>query len=693
MPHFHSHHDEGDIGKAYDSRLMKRLLSYARPFWGWMVIAIFLLLVITGTELVRPYLVKMAIDNYITAYDRPLIAVKDKIIPGREVIKFRGLELIRENYTDHPLPGERYQLIQEKGDYILIHGVIDRKGDYTVIKSGDNYTFISPEGIKFPGTKVTREELKELRKGDIKGLINTGIIYFGIISLGFFLGYLQIFILQYTGQKIIHNLRAEVFTHLQRLSLSFFDKNPVGRLVTRVTNDIETLNEMYTSVLVNLFKDIFLLSGIIIVMLRMNTRLALISFSVIPFIFISTFYFRKLAREAYRLVRVKLAKINAFLSENISGITIVQVFNREAEKNMEFERINREHLEANKKHLLVYAVFRPVIEFLQSLALALIIWYGGGKLLSGELTFGIVYAFITYINQFFHPINELTEKYNILQSAMASSERIFLLLDQKEDIKNPTNPKPLTNIKGEIEFKHVWFAYNEGEWVLKDVSFRINPGETVAIVGATGAGKTSIINLINRFYDVQKGEILIDGINIKDVKKEDLRKYIGIVLQDVFLFTGDIKSNIRLRNPKITDEEVVRAAEYVNAHKFIESLPKKYDEDVKERGATLSSGQRQLLAFARALAFNPAILVLDEATSNIDTETEILIQEALSRLIKGRTTIIIAHRLSTIQKADKIIVLHKGRIREMGTHQELLAKHGIYYNLYRLQYKEDFNGK
>lgn len=472
--------------------------------------------------------------------------------------------------------------------------------------------------------------------------------------------------------------------------MGFFDKTPVGRLVTRVTNDTETLNEMYTSVLVNLFKDVFMLAGIIIVMFKMNWRLALVTFTVIPLIVAATVVFRIKARDAYREVRTRLARINATLSENISGMKVIQIFNREAKQYEEFDEINRAYYNASMRELKVYAVFRPVMDFLASFALSVLIWYGGGSVLRGNLEFGVLFAFVNYINTFFQPISDLTEKYNILQSAMASSERIFQLLDTKPAIVNAENPVRVKKLRGEIEFKNVWFAYNEGEWVLKDVSFKIEPGETVAFVGATGAGKTSIMSLINRFYDIQKGEILIDGINIKDIALEDLRSNIGMVLQDVFLFTGDVASNIRLNNEGITDDRIREIAEYVNAAKFIESLDGGYYAEVKERGATLSTGQRQLLAFARALAFDPSILVLDEATSNIDTETEQLIQDALLKLIKGRTTIVVAHRLSTIQHADKIIVLHKGRVREIGNHQELLAKRGIYYDLYRLQYKESF---
>lgn len=584
-------HEEEVLGKAFDARLMRRLLKYAKPYIGLISACFLLLILITFSDLARPYLMKIAIDNHIAI-------------------------------------------------------------------------------------------------GNKEGLKNTALIFVAVITGGFICNYIQVYLLHYTGQKIIYNMRQELFSHLLRLSLSFYDRNPVGRLVTRVSNDMENLHEMYTAVLVNLFKDILTLIGIIIVMLRMNAKVALISFIAIPFIFLSAMIFRRESRKAYRLVRVKLAKINATLSENISGMKIIQIFNRENFKYDEFFAINDEHRQASLREVFVFAVFRPSMDLIYSFSLALLIWYGGGRVLQGTLPFGVLFAFVNYIDQFFKPINDLTEKFNILQSAMASAERIFLLLDQEEGIKNIEAPKPLGKVEGKIEFKNVWFAYEGENWVLRDVSFTISPGETVAFVGATGAGKTSIISLITRLYDIQKGEILIDGKNIKEIDKYELRSQIGVVLQDVFLFTGDIKGNIRLNNENITDEQIEDVAGFVNADTFIQNLPNKYDEKVMERGATLSSGQRQLLAFARALAFNPSVLVLDEATSNIDTETELLIQDAIKKLIKGRTNIIIAHRLSTIQNADKIIVMHKGKIREMGKHQELLDRKGMYYDLYLLQYKE-----
>ncbi|HWR60257.1 MAG TPA: ABC transporter ATP-binding protein [Clostridia bacterium] len=680
--------EEEALGKAFDIKLMRRLLKYTRPYWGLLLLCIFLLTLITAADLARPYLIKTAIDDHISAYDSVMSVYDSK--PEYPAVRYKDRYYVRERLLPEGVETvEKSQIVKIGGNYYLISGAIDKPAlpGLTVKKEGESYEIASPGGT-FYGELLTGEEYRNFRDQDKAGIKRIALIFLLTILGSFLLNYIQVYILNYTGQKIIYNMRQELFAHIHRLSLSFFDRSPVGRLVTRVTNDMENLNEMYTAVLVNLFKDILMLCGIIMIMLRMNTRMALISFTIIPLIILSAAIFRSKARDAYRQTRVKLAKINATLSENISGMRIIQIFNRENYKYREFEGINREYNIAGMRELFVFAVFRPSMDLIYSLALSLLIWYGGARMLSGELPFGVLFAFINYIEQFFQPINDLTEKFNILQSAMASSERIFLLLDEKETLENPPVPVSLGRIRGDIEFKNVWFAYEGENWVLRDISFRINAGETAAFVGATGAGKTSIISLIGRLYDIQKGEILIDGKNIRELDKYQLRSQIGTVLQDVFLFSGDIKSNIRLNEDRIDDETVIRSSRFVNADRFIEKLPKGYDEEVAERGATFSSGQRQLLAFARALAFDPSILVLDEATSNIDTETEMLIQDAIKKVIRDRTTIVIAHRLSTIQHANRIIVLHKGKVREMGTHQELLDKRGMYYDLYLLQYKE-----
>lgn len=685
-------HKEENLGKAYDSKLMKRLITYAKPYWHYLLFCVLLLMLVTVTDLSRPYLLKIAIDDYISGYTEPMYVlhrdenIKDGVLFNNKLY-VRQTDLTKEEIEKYTNV-EKATIVNNEDNHYLVSGSISDDSGIEILKDNNTYKLLSGE-IIYDAIILSDEDYKLFRANDIRNLSKIGLIFLGVIVFGFFFNYLQVYILNYTSQKIVFNIRQEVFSHLQKMSLSYYDKNPVGRLVTRVTNDTETLNDMYTNVLVNLFKDVFLLLGIVFIMLKMNYKLALLSFTVVPLIMLSSIIFRKYVREAYRVVRVKLAKINSTLNENITGIKTIQIFNKELKKYKEFDKINHEYLDATKKQIQVYAIFRPTIEIIRSLGIAIIIWYGGRGVINNVIEFGVLYAFITYLQKFFMPIIDLTDKYNILQSAMASAERIFLILDKDEDIKNIDSPQPLSEINGEIEFKNVWFAYEEDNWVLRDVSFNIKPGEAVAFVGATGAGKSSIINLINRFYDIQKGEILIDGKNIKEINKYELRKHIGIVLQDVFLFTGNIRDNITLNN-NLKQDEIEDIAKYVNAHKFISKLPKKYDEPVMERGSTLSSGQRQLLAFGRALAFNPNILVLDEATSNIDTETESLIQDALLKLIKGRTTIAVAHRLSTIQHSDKIIVLHKGKIREMGCHQELLEKGGMYYDLYRLQYKEDF---
>jgi len=523
---------------------------------------------------------------------------------------------------------------------------------------------------------------------DIPGVVRLSFIYFATALGIFILTYIQSMILQYSGQKIIYNIRIEMFEKLQSLSIEFFNKNPIGKLVTRITNDTETLNELYTSVIVNSIKSIFVLIGIVATMVAYNLRLSLITFTVIPFIILFTLIFRKKTRKIYRQIRRRVAGVNAFISEHISGMKIVQIF--AVEKDV-YNRFNDENTKLKKSYmdqLKIFSIYRPSMYLLNIGAFALLIAFGGRMVIEGTITIGTIVVFQRYISKFFEPIQELAEQFNVMQSSMASSERIFNLLDEEEYIENKEVTKELKKVEGRIEFKNVWFQYKEDEWILKDVSFTVEPGETVAFVGATGAGKTTIQNLISRYYEIQKGEILVDGINIKDIDLKELREKIGQMQQDVFLFTGDIKSNIRLRDDSITDEEILQASKYVNADKFICKLENKYDQKVYERGATFSAGQRQLISFARTLAFDPEILILDEATANIDTETEMLIQDAMEKLMEGRTTLVVAHRLSTIQNADKIIVMHKGRIKEMGKHQELLANRGIYYNLYKIQYEK-----
>ena len=658
--------EEQTLGKAYDGRLMRRLLRYAKPYWSFIALSILLLLLIAATDLARPYLVKIAIDDHIMASKHTYVLVSpEEELPNQVTIQ--GYSLVSSDRLEGAAAGLSFELVREDGRQFLKSN------------TGDLVLELSPE------------QARELREYDVQSVVRLGVVLLAVISVGFVLNYIQVYLLQYTGQRIIFDIRQELFSHLQRMALAFFDGNPVGRLVTRVTNDTSNLHEMYTGVLVNLFKDVFMILGIVVVMFRLDVRLAWVSLATLPLIAALTGVFRVKAREAYRETRVRLARINASFAENISGMRLVQIFRQERRKYKEFDEINHSYFRASMRELKVYAVFRPSMELVYSLAMALLIWVGGGQLLRGAVEFGVLYAFINYLEMFFRPINDLTEKYNILQASMASAERIFLILDEEPAILDVQEPLALGQVRGKIEFKNVWFAYVGEEWVLRDVSFTVEPGETVAFVGATGAGKSTIMNLLSRFYDIQKGQILIDGKDIRQLSTEELRRNVGLVMQDVFLFSGTIAENISLHNPHITPEQIEQVSRYVNAHHFIEKLPKKYQEPVTERGSTLSAGQRQLISFARTLAYDPAILILDEATANIDTETEVLIQDALPKLLQGRTSLVVAHRLSTIQDADTIIVLHKGKIREMGNHQELLAQKGLYYNLFLLQYKEDFN--
>lgn len=534
----------------------------------------------------------------------------------------------------------------------------------------------------------------DIANKDAQGLLNTTMLFFGLMTVRGIVQYFNTYLTQWVGQRTIFDLRMQVFEHLQRLGLRFFDRNPIGRLITRVTNDIEVLNEMFSSGIVMVFSDIFTIIGILYFMFSMDWQLALLSLSVLPLLFYGTFLFRRKAREAYREVRLYIARINAFMQEHITGMTVDQVFNREEKAFRQFAGINAHHRDANIKSIFYYALFYPGVDLIGALAVGLIVWWAGLSALDGTITIGTVMAFLQFNEMFWRPIRDLSEKYNVMQTAMASSERVFRLLDDQTIIQDPVDPHPLPSARGEITFRDVWFAYNtpadgqEPEWVLKNVSFSIGAGETVAIVGHTGAGKTTMINLLARFYDVVRGQIVVDGIDIRHVRQEDLRRHMAVVLQDVFLFSGTIAGNIGLGSDTIPEERVRAAARVVGAQRFIEQLPGAYQAEVKERGATLSVGQKQLISFARALAVHPSILILDEATSSVDTETEILIQRAIKKLLQGRTSIVIAHRLSTIQSADKILVMHKGEIREMGTHQELLARGGLYYRLYQLQYKD-----
>lgn len=654
---------------------MKRLLKYLKPHALTMLIVSVMVLLITAVELYKPIIIGDAIDYYINGYYNAY-AVVDADAPG--AVRY-GDVYISKNYDADAGSELYYQMFLYNDNYYMAENITAEECEL-LEKAGSEILSEYAENAKC----LTRDELKELRHFDFTGICRAALLYLGALLAGFVLNALQTYMLQKLGQDIIYKMREELFAHIHSLSLSFFNTQPVGKLVTRVTNDTEAVNEMFSSVLVRLFKNIIKIIGYAVVMLSINVKLAGYSFLLLPLIGVLTFVFRHLSRQAYRITRNKITDINTFLSENISGMKLIQIFTREKEKYAEFEDKSKGLYKAGYREMMIFAIFRPIIYLLSIAALVIIVGRGGNLVLGGTISIGTLYIFINYISSFFDPIQELAEQFGTLQSSIASAEKMFQILDVKPEIVNPAHPVDV-KLDGKIEFKNVWFAYEKDEYILKDVSFTINPGEKVAFVGATGAGKSSILNLIGRYFDIQKGEILIDGVNIKDIDTDVLRGAIGQVQQDVFLFTGDIKSNISLRNENITLDEIKAAARYVNADSFISKMPGGYDEPVTERGSTLSAGQRQLISFARTLAYKPTILVLDEATANIDTETESLITEAMEKLMTGRTTIMVAHRLSTIQHADKIMVMDKGRIVESGNHQELLMQNGVYRKLYDLQ--------
>ena len=634
-----SNQEEEVLGKAYDGRLMRRLLTYLRPYKWHVVVALAAIILKSGADVLGPFLTKIAIDKYLA-------------------------------------------------------------------KSPNSHSWIGDR----------------LSDAPLTGIAQIGGLYVGILVFTFALEFVQTYLMQWTGQKVMFDLRRQIFRHLQHIHVGFFDKNPVGRLVTRVTTDVDALNEMFTAGVVSIFEDVFVLAGIIFIMMKMNWKLALITFAVLPLIVYATMIFRDKVRDSYRRIRTAIARINSFLQEAVSGMLVLQLFNREKRAFNKFSDINASHMEAFKDAIMAYAVYYPVVEILSAIAIASIIWWGGNDVIRGIASIGVLVAFMQYAQRFFRPIQDLSEKYNILQSAMAAGERVFKLLDTKIEVTSPAIAKQPQG-PGRIEFDHVWFAYgnkvaaekpadsssrlgpfdfaqgrlaeapvptqaNEPDWVLRDVNFVLEPGETIAVVGHTGAGKTTLISLLMRFYEVQRGAVRIDGVDIKEMNLDELRSRFGVVLQDPFLFSGTVAGNIRLGTARIQDADVEQAAEDVNLADFIRSLPGGFKEEVRERGSTLSTGQKQLISFARALAHSPKILILDEATSSVDTETEFRVRDALNRMVEGRTALIIAHRLSTIQRADKIIVMHKGQVRETGSHQQLLAQRGIYYKLYQLQYKD-----
>lgn len=642
-----------------------------------MTLATVLVLFIIAVELYRPIIVGNAIDQYINGYYHPYVEAD---VSASDAVNWNGLVLSRDQAVSKADSASFYQIFLWKDHYYMAENLT--RAECTALQNAD--TSVLKNYVRKGAQKLTSNDLKVLRQNDFKGILKAGILFLLLLFSGFFLNLADTWLLQKMGQQIVYKLREETFTHIHSLSLSFFNTTPVGKLVTRVSNDTEAVNELFSTILVKLFKNVVKIIGYAVVMLSINVKMAGISFLLLPLVAILTFVFRHLSRKAYQITRNKITELNTFLSEHISGMKLIQIFAREKEKYSEFEGKSMELYRANFREIMTFAIFRPSIYLVSVIAMILVIRTGSLSVLNGSLSLGTLFVFITYISSFFEPIQELSEQLGTLQSSIASAEKIFSVLDVKPEIVSPVDPAPV-NILGEIEFRHVWFAYEEENYILKDVSFVIHPGEKAAFVGATGAGKSTILNLIGRYFDIQKGQILIDGIDIHEIDLDVLRGAIGQVQQDVFIFTGDIKSNISLNNEAISPDDVRRAAEIVNADPFIQKLPHGYDEPVTERGSTLSAGQRQLLSFARTLAYDPKILVLDEATANIDTETETLITQALARLMDGRTTIMVAHRLSTIQHADKIIVMHHGEIKESGTHQELLAKDGLYKKLYELQ--------
>ena len=656
---------------------MKRLLSYLKPHKWVMTLATVLVLFIIAVELYRPIIIGNAIDQYINGYYHPYVEAD---VSASDAINWNGLVLSRDQAVSKADSASFYQIFLWKDHYYMAENLT--RSECTALQNAD--TSVLKNYVREGAQKLTSNDLKILRQNDFKGILKAGILFLLLLFSGFFLNLADTWLLQKMGQQIVYKLREETFTHIHSLSLSFFNITPVGKLVTRVSNDTEAVNELFSTILVKLFKNVVKIIGYAVVMLSINVKMAGISFLLLPLVAILTFVFRHLSRKAYQITRNKITELNTFLSEHISGMKLIQIFAREKEKYSEFEGKSMELYRANFREIMTFAIFRPSIYLVSVIAMILVIRTGSLSVLNGNLSLGTLFVFITYISSFFEPIQELSEQLGTLQSSIASAEKIFSVLDVKPEIVSPADPTPV-NILGEIEFRHVWFAYEEENYILKDVSFVIHPGEKAAFVGATGAGKSTILNLIGRYFDIQKGQILIDGIDIHEIDLDVLRGAIGQVQQDVFIFTGDIKGNISLNNEAISPDDIRRAAEIVNADPFIQKLPHGYDEPVTERGSTLSAGQRQLLSFARTLAYDPKILVLDEATANIDTETETLITQALARLMDGRTTIMVAHRLSTIQHADKIIVMHHGEIKESGTHQELLVKDGLYKKLYELQ--------
>ena len=695
--------EEGHLGKPYNFKLLKRLSKYAFPYRKTVLTALFLTILITLFELAIPYLTKIAIDRYVLSswyrmdidgfkgseakdfmkkYGHLLRKSKDRSQCFIDNLDLKNLDPtdLHDYKTRKILTSERFYRIESE---IGAEGLLGKK--IKAIHELDDSSKLIPYEMlnSFP-----KKDILKIRIADVRGVARVSLVLILFLVFAFVLSYGEYYLLEFTGQHIMQDIRLKLFRRMQSQAVRFFERHPVGRLVTRVTNDIENLNEMFRSVFITVFKDFFLLIGILAVLLYLNWRLALVSFILLPFIFGLTLLFSTLAREAFRELRATVAKINTFLQERITGMRVIQLFAREKFQMDAFSHINHENYVAGMKQIRVFAVFMPIMELFSSFAVALIIWYGGGKVISEQLSLGSLVAFIGYIQMFFKPIRDISEKYNIMQSAMASTERIFEFMDSKEEIPAPEHPVAPPQVKGHLSFKHISFAYEKAKPVLHDISFEVKPGETVAIVGATGSGKTTLVSLAERFYDPDEGTVFLDGVDLRKWLKSELRKNISLVMQDVFIFSGNLGENISLGRKDIDVRSLESAAMEANALSFIERLPSGFQQDIGEGGSTLSAGERQLLSFARALAANPRVLILDEATSNVDPQTERLIQKAISQMAARRTTLIVAHRLSTIRNADRILVMHHGRIVEQGTHEELMSLGHVYYKLNRLREKE-----
>lgn len=690
--------EEGKLGKPYDLGLLRRLIRYAFPYRAMILFALLLTMLITLMDLALPYLSKIAIDRYILAtwYRVGLASLEAPV--KKQISETLGKDLRKSE--DQSVAFVSHENLK-KLDPALLHklrsrGLIPEKGYYRIPAAGETDLLREELGslllqdgawmVPMESVNALKpDEILKVRGKDIQGLGMVGLVLLGFLVVSFWLGYGESYLLELIGQKIMQDIRLDLFKKIQSQALSFFDRHPVGRLVTRVTNDIENLNEMFKSVLVTVFKDIFIVTGILVVLLYLNWKLALVCFTLLPFIFGLTLLFSSLAREAFRELRAKVAMLNAFLQERITGMRTVQLFATEESQKRRFAEINHENYVAGMKQIRVFAVFMPVMDLLLSFAVALLIWHGGGKVISEQLSLGELVAFLSYIQMFFRPIRDIAEKYNIMQSAMASTERIVEFLDHQEEIPEPDHPVKPERSLGHVQFDRVSFGYRKEVPVLREVSFEVKPGEMVAIVGATGAGKSTVVNLIERFYDPQEGRVLLDGVDLRRWPRKDLQTQVGLVMQDVFIFSGSLADNILLGGDHAGPEALERAITQANARSFIEKMPKGMEQEIGEQGSNLSAGERQLLSFARALAHDPKVLILDEATSSVDPETERLIQEAILSMTSKRTTLVVAHRLSTIRRADRILVMHHGRIREQGTHEELMALKGVYYKLNRFR--------